>query len=154
MAWMMVAGLALAAGPIAADDADPVLPAWMAGCWEQRVGDKWTEECWMPPRGGIMLGASRSGRGDKLSDWEAMQIVVDQPNGDGPIVRMAYWAAPGGTNRTLFVWAPSDQGGVTFHNVANDYPQRIRYWREGEKLMAETSLKDGSKPMRWSYHRQ
>jgi len=38
-----------------------------------------------------------------------------------------------------------------FENRDHDYPQRIRYWREGEVLMAEISLADGSKPMRWRY---
>ncbi len=40
-----------------------------------------------------------------------------------------------------------------FANAAHDYPQRIRYWREGETLNAEISLLDGSKAMRWQYKR-
>jgi hypothetical protein len=52
----------------------PTLPGWMAGCWEQRSGDKWTEECWTAPRAGIMLGSGRSGKGDALREWEVMQI--------------------------------------------------------------------------------
>jgi hypothetical protein len=52
-----------------------------------------------------------------------------------------------------FGWSPSNEAGVTFFNVAHDYPQRIRYWREGDVLNAEIALKDGSKPMRWVYHR-
>ena len=31
-------------------DDDPVLPAWMAGCWETRDGARWAEECWIAPR--------------------------------------------------------------------------------------------------------
>lgn len=150
--WRMaIAGTAMLC--TAAADENPVLPEWMAGCWEQRTGDRWTEECWMAPRGGIMLGASRAGAGDRLKEWEATQIVLDQPNGDGPVIRMAYRAAPGGGPATVFAWSASKEPGVTFVNAAHDYPQRIRYWRDGEFLIAEISLADGSKPMRWRYAR-
>ncbi len=50
--------------------------------------------------------------------------------------------------------AAEDEGdSVTFVNPANDYPQRIRYWREGEKLKAEISLEDGSNAMDWTFTR-
>lgn len=144
MLRIVMAGLGLLG--IAGDAGDkPVLPDWMAGCWEQKAGDRWTEECWMPPRGGIMLGAGRSGRGDTLGDWEATQIVIDPEGG------MTFWAAPGGSERTAFTWAADDAGGVTFHNAGHDYPQRVRYWRDGEALMAEIAMDDGSKAMRWRY---
>lgn len=146
--WIAGLGFALSA---AAAQQEPKLPEWMAGCWEQRSGDRWTEECWMPPRGGIMLGSGRSGTGDRVSEWEATQIVLTRQAGDGPVARMAFWAAPGGGGRTSFAWNQSDLPGVTFVNAAHDYPQRIRYWREGERLMAETSLADGSKARRWTY---
>lgn len=147
MAWRLMAPLAMLAAAPAQPAAEPALPGWMAGCWEQSVGDRWTEECWMPPRGGIMLGASRSGRGGTLGSWEAMQIVLD------PSAGMAFWAAPQGSRRTMFTWQPGNEPGVAFVNRANDYPQRIRYWREGEMLIAEIALQDGARPMRWRYRR-
>jgi hypothetical protein len=125
----------------------------MAGCWEQKQADSWTEECWTRPRGGMMLGSGRSGHGDVIDDWETMQIVLDQGSDDGPVVRMAFWAAPNGGSRTLFGWQPDEEPGLTFFNLANDYPQRIRYWREGDALMAEISMADGSKRVRWTYRR-
>jgi hypothetical protein len=148
--WIAGVGLVLST---AAAPEEPKLPEWMTGCWEQRSGDRWTEECWMQPRAGIMLGNGRSGAGDRVSEWEAMQIVLNQEIADGPMIRMAFWAAPSGSNRTLFAWSPSDLPGVTFLNVANDYPQRIRYWRDGERLRAEISLEDGTKAKRWTYWR-
>ena len=146
--------LLLAGSPAAAWEDDPQLPEWMTGCWRQQQGEAWTEECWMAPRAGIMLGAARSGSGKELRDWEAMQIILDQPAGEGPVVRMAFWAAPFGQSRTLFAWSPSDEPGVSFFNAANDYPQRVRYWREGKRLMAEIAMADGSKPMVWRYERR
>lgn len=145
--------LALAAAPLSAQDvAEPALPGWMAGCWEMRNGDQWAEECWTIPRGGMMLGSGRTGIGDQLATWENMRIALAEPIGEGPI-RMVFWAAPGGIGWTAFAWSPAGDEGVTFHNAANDYPQRVRYWREGELLNAEISLEDGTRPMRWSFRR-
>jgi len=66
---------------------------------------------------------------------------------------MAFWGSPEGKGRTMFTWVPAKEAGVTFINALHDYPQRIRYWREGEELLAEVSLADGSKPVRWRYRR-
>ena len=133
--------------------AAPQLPEWMAGCWELRSQERWTEECWSSPRGGMMIGYSRSGTEDIVSEWETMQIVREDTD-DPAVVKLGFWAAPGGVKRTLFAWVPVREAGVTFVNLANDYPQRIRYWREGADLMAEISLEDGSKPQRWRYSRR
>jgi hypothetical protein len=141
----------IAAAVLATANPEPALPAWMAGCWEQKTGGRWTEECWSRPRDGMMLGYGRSGAGERVNEWESMQIGLQKGEA---AVRMGYWAAPGGNDRTLFAWTPSNQPGVTFYNAAHDYPQRIRYWREGRYLMAETSLQDGRNPKRWRYVRQ
>lgn len=145
MKRMMIAGLALLCVG-AGQEAEPKLPGWMAGCWIEKKGDRWTEECWTVPRAGMMMGSSRMGRGDKTISWENLRIVMDEGG-------MSYIASPGGREPTTFAWQAAKQSGVTFVNVAHDYPQRIRYWREGEMLMAEISLADGSRPMRWAYKR-
>lgn len=126
---------------------------WMAGCWEQREGNRWTEECWTRPRGGMMFGSSRTGRGDIIEEWEALRIERHASNGVGPIVKLGYFAALGGQSWKRFAWSPHRGPGVTFYNAANDYPQRIRYWREGDILIAEIALEDGSKARRWRYRR-
>jgi uncharacterized protein DUF6265 len=137
---------------VAAEVQPPALPEWMAGCWEQRSGDRWTEECWSSPRGAMMIGYSRSGQGGSISEWEVMQIIHAETD-DPAIPWMTFSAAPSGQNRTTFDWAPAKEPGVTFVNLNHDYPQRIRYWREGAHLMAEISLANGSKPRRWRYSR-
>ena len=142
--WLMTAA-ALAAGAPA-----PSLPQWMAGCWETHDKTVWVEECWSKPRAGIMLGSGRSGTGERLFNWEVMQIIrVDTE--DPAIPQMTFYGAPGGKNRTPFTWIVSKDEGVTFVNAQHDYPQRIRYWREGRELVAEISLMDGSKAQRWRY---
>ncbi|MCJ8156808.1 DUF6265 family protein [Sphingomonas sp. LaA6.9] len=140
LGWTMLTGAA---------EEKPALPGWMAGCWEAQSGERWTEECWTSSRGGVMLGSSRSGKGDSVDLWEAMQVIADK-SGSG----MTFWASPNGTKRTPFVWRADAEPGVTFHNAENDYPQRVRYWREGDTLMAEIAMADGSKPMRWQYKRK
>ena len=64
---------------------------------------------------------------------------------------LTFWATPSDGSRTRFDWVPSRDPGLTFVNTTHDYPQRIRYWREGEFLMAEIALADGSKAKRWRY---
>lgn len=141
------------AGGASADEAAPVaLPGWMAGCWEQRTGESWTEECWTGPRAGMMMGSGRSGKGEVTGDWEVMQIVR-QDSDDPAVPKMTYYGSPQGQNRTPFQLLASDLPGVTFVNAEHDYPQRIRYWREGEELVAEVALKNGSKARRWRYRR-
>src|SRR5215216_7323087 len=52
----------------------PQLPQFMSGCWDLIEGEHWTQECWMEPKGGLMLGASREGTGAKLKSWEQLRI--------------------------------------------------------------------------------
>lgn len=143
----------LIASPLAAQETRAELPGWMAGCWEMRDGERWAEECWTVPRGGMMMGSGRTGVGDTVRNWEFMRIAADEPNGDGPVLRMAFAASPGGRGWTTFGWSPSAEEGVTFFNAANDFPQRVRYWLEDGKLNAEIALEDGGNAMRWTFSR-
>lgn len=139
--------------PSAALAEEPALPAWMAGCWEMRDGERWSEECWTVPRGGQMLGSGRTGDANGVRSFEFMRIELEEPNGDGPVVRMAFVAAPNGRGWTMFAWSPRDEPGVSFFNAANDYPQRVRYWLEADELRAEISLSDGSNPTQFAFRR-
>ena len=144
---VMRAGLAIAALASPAMAAGPVMPGWLAGCWAEQQGPNWTEECWSGPRGGIMLGVGRNGRGEQVKHWEAMQI---EQGGDGTLT---FYAQPNGGTRVAFPMASTGEGEITFINPTHDYPQRVRYWRVGMDLNAEISLADGSKPTRWRYKR-
>ena len=101
----------------------------------------------MKPRGEIMLGAGRAGRGDTLGEWEATQI------GRGEDGMLTFWASSKGAARTAFPLQAQSPGSVTFLNREHDYPQRVRYWREGELLKAEIALADGSKAVGFTYQR-
>ena len=121
------------------------LPDWLTGEWQQERGDRWTEELWTLPRGGVMLGVGRTGRGESLASWEVMRIVR---GGDGSLT---LHAAPEGGAETIFTLVEQGVRDISFANPAHDYPQRIRYWREGRLLMAETAKMDGSNAQNWTY---
>ena len=143
---MILAALALAAAvPAMAIDPPTQLPGWLAGAWSTTDGESWTDEFWTPPRGGIMIGAGRSGKGEALREFEHTRIVR---KADGTL---SFFGQPRGAPAVEFPLAASSDSSIEFTNAAHDYPQRIRYWREGSLLMAEVSKLDGSDAMRWSY---
>ena len=111
MKQMVLAGLALLCmGAAQAEEAK--LPGWMAGCWIQEKGERWTEECWTVPRAGMMMGSSRTGRGDKTVEWETARIVLAEGG-------MTYFASPGGRSPTSFIWQASKDSGVTATSVSS-----------------------------------
>lgn len=142
----------LAGAAIAQPGAEPAVPGWLAGCWIEQKDAGWAEECWTSARGGVMIGSGRTGIGERVSSWETMQIIRDDAavgKSDG----LSFFAAPRGVNRTEFRARADGGPGISFHNAGHDYPQRIRYWREGEFLLAETALADGSRAKRWKFKR-
>ena len=108
-------------------------------------GATWTDALWTDPRGGMMLGVSRSGFGPQLQDWEITRI---QSKADGT---MAFIVQPQGKAPVEYPMVLISEEAVEFANPAQAYPQRIRYWRQGKLLMAEMSRLDGSEVMRWNY---
>jgi len=142
----MLSNLLIAAAAAAQTSA---MPAFLAGCWQQGSGDSnWTEECWTAPRGGLMIGSGRTGRGDTIRNWEWMRIERS-PDGS-----LTFFGSPNGVPAVGFKASESDANSVTFVNAAHDYPQRVRYARTADGgVTAETSLIDGSKPASWAYRR-
>ena len=97
-----------------------------------------------------MRGQSLTRAAGKIVEQETMRIVHEETD-DPAIPWMTFRAMPKGAEETVFQWAPSQLPGLTFVNASHDYPQRIRYWREGKELLAEIALADGSKARRWRY---
>jgi Domain of unknown function (DUF6265) len=144
--FLKCATLLLAVAPAMLSAGDPIpMPSWMAGAWADGEGVTWVEEFWTPPRADLMIGAGRAGQGSKLASFEHMRI---EREADGKLV---FWALPGGKNATRFVAVHADGDDAIFENAANDYPQRVRYWRDGEQLKAQISQLDGSKPTEFSF---
>jgi hypothetical protein len=141
--FAIMAAAMLFGAPVVAEKA--ALPDWMTGAWVRSDGDKWADEYWTPPRAGVMIGASRSGKGETLQFWEHMRIVREA---DG---KFAFWAIAGDQKPVRFVAVKMSAAEIVFENPEHDFPQRIRYWREGEELKARISLIDGSKPTEFSF---
>lgn len=137
--------IACTAVPVLATDGPAAMPGWMAGAWEKHDGEAWSDEFWTPPRAGLMIGAAREGKGEVLRIFEHTRIVR-KPDGS-----LSYIAQPRGVPPSEFPLVASGPQMVEFANPAHDYPQRIRYWREGLLLKARISLIDGSKALEWSY---
>ena len=132
----------------AAAPASMAMPAFLAGCWEERrADDAWTEECWTSARGGLMIGSGRDGKGDAVRHWEWMRI---ERSADGTVT---FYGSPKGASAVPFMASASNANSITFHNAAHDYPQRVKYTLSEDGLDAEVSLADGSKPNRWRYQR-
>jgi hypothetical protein len=139
----------LAAGCALLIGAAPVVPAasldWMAGDWIAIAGDQWTEEHWLPARGGVMLGLNRSGRADRLAGFEFMRIAPDA--GGRPV----FHASPGGAAPVAFPLTAATPTSALFENPAHDFPTIIRYRRQGNRLLAEMSGPGGAGLQRWTF---
>lgn len=141
---LLALALTLSPSLTSACDSGPAMPEWMTGAWMRQDGDSWADEYWTPPRGGMMIGASRSGKGEKLTFFEHMRIVEEK---DG----LVFIAIAGDQKPVRFVAQTKTAEEIVFVNAEHDYPQRIQYWREGKELKAEISLMDGSKAVQFSF---
>lgn len=141
----------IAAAAVATLAMSPATPArvadlgWLSGSWQTSGAGDWTDEQWSAPRAGLMLGASRSGKGDALGEFELLRIAAGD---DGVPV---YWASLNGKPPIAFRLASSTATSATFENPAHDYPQRIAYRREGAELVATISSLDGNRAISWRY---
>lgn len=121
---------------------------WLSGHWETSdANGRWTEENWSDPRGGVMLGMSRTLSGDRLREFEFLRIQASE---DGV---PAYLAQPGGQPPVAFRLTAHDATSATFDNPQHDFPQRIVYRRTGDTMVATISALDGSHAMSWTYRR-
>ena len=137
--------IAAAAGSLAAPT--PPMPAFLAGCWEQRQGERWTEECWTSARGGLMIGSGRDGLADSVRHWEWMRIERGADGG------LSFFGSPKGAPAVAFRATEASADRIIFVNAAHDFPQRVSYLRTTTGIDAEVSLADGTKAVRWSYRR-
>jgi hypothetical protein len=102
---------------------------WLAGCWEARSGPRVVEEQWMRPRGGTLLGMSRTVAADGAVAHELMRIAER----GGVLVFQAH---PSGQAPAEFPAVEAGADHVVFANPAHDFPQRIIYRRAGADSLA------------------
>lgn len=102
---------------------------WLTGCWSLARGDSLTEEHWMKPAGGTMLGMSRTVRGGQTAEWEFLMIR----DVDG---RLAYVAKPSGQPEAAFPVKSLNDAEAIFENPDHDFPQRVIYRRTASGVAA------------------
>lgn len=110
----------LYAGVARAQSADINSLGWLAGCWENAGPSTISEEQWMKPLGGSMIGMSRTVKDGKTRWHEFLQI---RQSGDS----LVYIADPSGQNKTVFRAITITADEVVFENPEHDFPQRIIY---------------------------
>ena len=112
---------------------------WMAGCWERVAGTRRIEEQWMAPRGGVMIGMSRTVRGDTLIELEQVRIETRGP-------ALVYIASPLRQATAEFTGSVTSDGTAVFENPAHDFPSKISYRRQGaDSLIASIAGQRGGK---------
>ena len=102
---------------------------WLAGSWCSNGNGRQIEEVWLTEAGGAMLGLSRTVQGQKLESFEYMRVASD-----GGAAR--FHVQPNGAPPTVFAQAERGDDWIRFENPAHDFPNRIEYRREGDKLHA------------------
>lgn len=121
----LIAILLLVVTPLTAQQRPDVESArWLAGCWELRAGARTTQEQWMAPAGGAMIGMSRTVVRDTVREWEHLVIG---PSANG----VAYTARPSRQAETSFAAEQLSDTLLLFTNPTHDFPQRILYRRVG-----------------------
>lgn len=120
---------------------------WLAGSWSSGDEKNETREVWMPAAGTMMLGMNRTVHGAKTSfEFLRIESANDQ---------LHYLASPSGKPATSFRLVELDAGyqRAVFENEKNDFPQRIIYDRDGERLNARIEGGIGGRPqmMQWQW---
>ena len=111
--------------------------AWLAGCWAAEGAEPGSEEHWLAPAGGTLLGMSRTVRGGRTVAHEFLQIREQEPG------RVVFIAKPSGQPEATFALASSDPRALVFENPAHDFPQRVIYRLDGETLRARIEGTEG-----------
>ena len=110
---------------------------WMLGCWTSEGGD--SREVWVRHSDRQLIGFAVAVQEGEIVFHEVLSIEADDHG-------IHYTARPQGQDATTFS-APAAEGTtVSFTNPGHDYPQRVDYKREGNRLLATISLLDGSNP--------
>lgn len=110
---------------------------WLAGCWTTPDGR--AKEVWVIDGDDALAGFAVSIGDNTVSFYEVLTIKRDE-NG-----LLVYTAHPSGQATTSFVAMETSANSALFINADHDYPQAIRYVREGNQLAAKISMLDGSR---------
>lgn len=110
---------------------------WMLGCWTSEDGS--SREVWVRHSDKRLIGFSATIHDNQFVFHETLSIDVKDDN-------ILYQAHPKGQATTTFTATGFEGTDISFLNPGHDYPQKVRYVREGNHLNATISLLDDSNP--------
>ena len=121
---------------------------WIAGNWSSDKNGTITEEQWIEPRAGMMIGMNRMSFPNGKGTFEFLRIAETE-NG------IVYFASPNGNPATSFALKELDKSKVVFENKTHDFPQRIIYERSNDTMMAmiEGEVNGKAQSMKWTWQR-
>lgn len=135
-----------------ADAKKPTLEdlAWMEGHWSSMRDGVETEEQWLAPKAGVMLGVNRTTRDQKNTGFEFLRI---EQRGDS----IVYLPQPQGKPVTEFPLKELKDKLVMFENTQIEFPQRVSYrLTEDGKLVAriEGKIRGESRAKEWVWEKK
>ena len=119
-----------------AEEADPNRLNWLTGCWQSADGS--IREVWSTSEDGYYFGYSVISQEGHAVFFEQMRI--------DPAPMPIFNAYPSGAGPSAFPASGLTASSITFANAEHDFPQKIRYWREGDVLKAVISDIDDRSP--------
>jgi hypothetical protein len=148
-AGLLLLGPTPASAQHSADTMAAAPPGWLAGCWALQRGDRIVEESWMPSRGRMMLGMSRTTKAGRVTEHE---FVLLRAVGSA----LEYRVRTGDQPEVVFRAPLPSATEAVFENPTHDFPKRIGY-----RLVAADSLEawidggaEGKAPkIGFGYHR-
>lgn len=119
---------------------------WMSGTWVHEADGARVTETWLGPANGLMVAANLSAGPGARKFFEFLRIA-DTAEG------ISYYASPAGRPPTEFKLKTLAERRVVFENPDKDFPRRILYWRDGERLRAriEGEVNGSAKSEEWSF---
>lgn len=112
---------------------------WLSGCWV--TPDHKTQEVWVVDGERSLIGFAVSINENEVSFYEVLSIRQDSND------TWIYNAHPSGQTAASFKAVQISKDKAVFANPDHDYPQEIRYRRDGNRLFASVSLLGGENPI-------
>jgi len=118
--------------------------SWLQGQWAAVDGDNKTVEQFTGADGGVILGVSKITKGSDLDFFEFMRI--EKENG-----QILFKPLPFGRPGVFFTATDMAPFFVVFENLANDFPKRIVYQRESERLRIQVVGERNGQPINMEF---
>ena len=118
---------------------------WLAGSWRGEKNSRLSDEQWMVPAGGVMLGMRRAVQKGKPVDYDFIQIR------EGPGGALFYVLQPSGQKEAAFQVSSMTETTIVFENQLQDYPRKISYslQSDGSLLTSVEGVGSDGEEKRW-----